>query len=93
MDEEWGWARVKGVDCKIKGGVPTYGLTHCLHIVFSVPTRLWGGDTYLAKSMIVLRKSCSHPTHNLFSPFRTSSYLFVECEHDFWFLRVTVYAQ
>ena len=31
-----GWARVKGVEGKIKGGVHTLRLTPCLHIVLGV---------------------------------------------------------
>ena len=36
LDEVFGWARVEGVEGKIKRGVHTYGLTHCLHIVLGM---------------------------------------------------------
>ena len=35
----------EGVEGKIKGGVHTYGLTHCLHIVFGMHNRLRGVHT------------------------------------------------
>ena len=42
LDEVLGRARVEGVEGKKKGGVHTYGLTHCLHIVLGMHNPLRG---------------------------------------------------
>ena len=57
---------------KIKEGVHTYGLTHCLHIVFGMHFANRGVHPFSAKLLNHIRNRCAHRSTNLSQPFTTS---------------------
>ena len=50
---------------KIKGGVHTYGLTHCLHIVLGMHFANLGVHPFSRSLMFYISKWCAHRGRNL----------------------------
>jgi len=50
----------EGVEGKNKGGVHTYGLTHCLHIVLGIHKPLRGVHSFSSKLLNFIKKVCAH---------------------------------
>ena len=62
----------EGVEGKIKGGVHTYGLTHCLHIVLGMHFGKHGVHPFFTKLLNHKRNRCAHRSTNLNQLFPTS---------------------
>ena len=62
----------EGVEGKIKGGVHTYGLTHCLHIVLGMHFGKHGVHPFSTKLLNHIGNKCAHLNTSLNQPFAAS---------------------